>query len=772
MTTPGNGKYFNMRALFAYCFCCLVLYGSLYAQSEKGILKGFVFDKKTDLKLSNASIIISNTGQGISTDTKGYFEIILPAGTYQVEARILGYVPLIKNCVIRSDEASSLFFELEPEPVRLGEVSIVGNLEKGLSSGRGYKLLPGELKNIPQFGESDPLRALFALPGVNTLNNLSNQLFVLGGNFDETLVSLNNVPMHNQSHLGGIFSGINSDIISNEKLYLSNYPQSLGGYLSGALELSTKSGNSDELRAKASIGLISSKLYLEGPLPAGTFIASARRTYFDAIAKIFHQSLPYFFYDGYFKYSLSIDKRNHFETSAFYSKDVLPLEFHGNYRGKPFEPRWGNLLLNSKWTYSPDDVNIISMNAFLSSSFSKSDEIKEAAEFNNNIDDKTISLEFNNDPGGNPVNAGIEFKHLTINYFWNIGYSDLRNYINTPEEVFFDYAPNPFAMKSEENIISAFTTFDYRLSEKMFLQGGLRGAYLGSMKHLFPSVSLGIDYELFNNFTLNFSYGRYYQYLYTIKEKRSESIYTPFTVYFISTNPDNVSFSDNYLVSFANKKLPYDIEFILRGYYKNRHNLASSYNDFPRYRFEGGYSTGIDVMLKRDKGLVTGWLGYSFGKSVKRNDQFTYYSNYDRRHTIKLLLGYQVFEKWRLSAFWTYSTGTPYTDIIGKYFGGHDLRSEYSRDPYFMDGNEELAWRAIDGTKNTSRIEDNHRLDVGLTGSFIWGKIFVKPYLQVLNAYNSPNDIILNNHLRIGEEETLKYPSSFVLPTIGVEVEF
>ncbi|MGE5400176.1 MAG: TonB-dependent receptor [Ignavibacteriales bacterium] len=758
-----------MRIILKIIVLHLLFCGLSVSQSQSGKLQGFVADRKTSLKLPDVNIIISGSGKGISTNLRGYFEIELPGGNYTVQARMMGYEPVEKMCTILPNEKTSLFFELDQASIKTEEVSVISSKYEDIKS-KGYELQPGDLKNIPQFGEADPFRALFALPGVTSINDISNQLYVRGGNFDETMVSLDGVPVYNTYHLGGIFSSINSDIISKEKIYLSNYPLSAGGSLSGILDLTTKTGRSDEYRTSASIGLISSRACVEGPLIKGTFTAAARRTYLDALNLISNRAIPYYFYDGYTKYSLPINGKNLFSASAFYSKDVLLLGF--NSKNENVSPYWGNLLLNTQWTHLLSGTGSINVKLFLSNFFMGSKNENSAVFFDNLISDLTLKTDYELNEKEHEFKAGAEYKVQKLSYAWNIGSSGLRDYINPPEEAFFDYAPNPFKYNASENTINFYATDEIKIKENFLLRLGLRGSYLGKMDHFFPSFSAGTDYKLSGKLTLSINYGRYYQFLYTIKDNRPESIYAPFAVYFLSDSKNSTSSSDHYSAGINITGMPLETELDIEAYYKSRANLASSYNDYPRYRFEKGYASGMDLLLKKEKGTLSGWIGYSFGRSVKNGDEYSYYANYDRRHTVKILLNCQLSEKWKLSAFWTYASGTPYTDIIGKYLGGYDERIGIS-DSYINSWGSPIVWRPIDGPKNQMRTEDHHRLDLGITGSFIWGGFLVSPYLQVLNAYNNPNYVVVSPNLQEGgSSDTVKFQNSFIIPTLGVGIEF
>ena len=202
-------------------------------------------------------------------------------------------------------------------------------------------------------------------------------------------------------------------------------------------------------------------------------------------------------------------------------------------------------------------------------------------------------------------------------------------------------------------------------------------------------------------------------------------------------------------------------------YYKKRYNLASSYpDDNEQFRFENGSATGLEVLLKYNS-KVESWVGYSYSRSIKGFENNYYLSQYDRTHIFKINFNYPILDNWILTAFFNYSTGLPFTPSNGKFIGLQI--TDFQNDQM---SSADYKWRSIPGTKNSFRMSDYHRLDIGITGSFLWNKYLVKPYLQIMNVYNSENPFFYNfspytsNHI---EDDSR---GSFVTPTLGVSVEF
>jgi len=756
----------------------LILFISVYTNQYGQVIKGFVTDSKTNERLFNVYIVSNNSYT--STDNDGFFELLLEPGEYIIEARLLGFQASRKKITINKNETKELFFELQADPYNLDTVIVFEKRNPPEVIERAVELFQGDLKNIPQLGEPDAFRALFSLPGVITTSDLSNQLYVRGGNFDETLIALDGVPIYNPYHFGGIFSTVNSDIIYSERIFLSNYPVTVGGYISGTLDITSKTGNREKVKTSGTLSLLSTRVLVNGPLWKGSFIFSARRTYFDLIGKILKEYFPYYFYDTYTKYTLPIDQ-NVFNISFFYSKDKLDFfeELLGSDAKIKDDPNWGNILFNIDWSHFFNDNSSIKTKFFTSNSYVQADGSLDESNvrgdlsrfyMNNQLTDYTLNIMFNYSKNNFTFRSGIEFKHLSANYNWLTGYiGEVREYIKPVEDVFFDYAPMKYQQSNSSTFINGYSLANFSLTKNINIEAGIRGNYYHQIHNLSISPQMNIEIIPITNCSIVLNYGRYEQYLYTLKELKNASIYSPFSVYLIAKNENEIAKSDHYSISFSVDNLPGHIDFGITAYYKNRENLAAAYNIMPRYRFEDGYAYGLETKISTKIYNIENSISYSFSRSIKIGRDYSYFAGYDRTHSLKITSGYSLSERWKLNAYWTYATGIPYTEVIGRYWGSLDFRNDYNLHENIPFAYNE--WRPLYANKNTKRMDANHRLDIGISGSFIWGKMLVSPYLQVLNVYNSPNPYFYGVDLEYQGGKKLKYYGSHIVPTLGVTID-
>lgn len=761
----------------------LLLSNLLFANAS---IRGYIKDYNTNEPLIGS--IILEGGMGIAvTDSSGFFVVTLKEGTYHLTASMLGYKLETKEITITVNQEYALFFYLLPQPIEIEKVTVFGERFSESQKYKTYELTTGDLKNIPVFIESDPIRAVQALPGVTQSHDLSDLVFLRGGNFDETLITLDEVPVYNPHHAGGVYSIFNTDIVERVILYPSNYPVKFGNALSGVLGLYSKDGNRDKIGGVGAIGLLSGKVFLEGPLGNGSFVLSGRRTYPDLILNTFID-FPYHFYDFNGKYSLPIENNNLISASFFYSKDIYRL-YEGtgpssreiDYKNEDLN--WGNIIGKLSYTHLFDNGSL-DITGYFSSSNSGADaktkrvedehgNVRESEQIiiDNYLRDFSVKSNLALNLTGQSINLTLQYNRINTNYFWDILDETLSQDINgNIQEVFFDFAPIHFSQAKNEDVITASLSDEIILTPSLTAILGYRITYLNSIKDYLHSPYLRVTYKLINNLELSLSYGKYHQYLFTNKDLIYSSTYAPFTPYFLPQNKNEVRSSDHYSAGLKWYDIFSHMDFEVEGYYKSRDNLISSDEITNTTSLVNGYALGTDLLLKKTDGFITGWINYSFSRSIKE-DKYKYYASYDRTHTLKALFNFNLSESWLVNAYWIYATGLPYTPVVGKYLSGLDYDPDSAEDGRYY-GLDNFIWELYYGNKNTVRYSGYTRLDIGITGRFIWWGLIAKPYLQVLNVYRSmnafdydprPDDTSVHDGSKRGSE---------IIPTIGISIEF
>ncbi|MCU7526713.1 MAG: TonB-dependent receptor, partial [Ignavibacteria bacterium] len=562
----------------------------LFAQDETHpfTIRGLIYDEKTNERLEGA-VVSSGDNASAMSDKTGFFQLRLDRKAEKLKVKLVGYEE--KNLVIDFDDESEvkLIIRLTPEPILLQGVTVTGEHFTEEPVVNSYSIHPGDLSKVPQFIEADAFRAFQALPGVTTAADMSSQISVRGGNYDETLVFLDGIPVYNPYHLVGVFSMFNSDILQNERLYMSNYPVSYGGALSSVLELNSKQGNNERIKGSAALGLASAKIALDGPLWGGNFLISGRRTYFDFLTRmIMGIRFPYYFYDLYSKYVYPLSKNNLLTVSAFYSRDALGLDDDKVFVAQKEIPNWGNLFLNFSDEYFLKEKSSVELKAFMSrASLGVNTQVfftdyyhqmgtTDTTTVNNYIEDFTARLTFNSHPDGQALAVGLEAKREAIHYDWNIDETDLNGmYIHPLESLFFDFAPSQYSYSGDEFYLNAFVTDKVTISPVSELTAGLRGSYIKNLKTFLLLPSFSFSYNFLPNLQVHLSYGRYFQNTYSLKERKTEAVFTPFMATFFPEDKENIPYSDHYasglvLSDIFSEKTSLEVE----GYFKDRNNLA------------------------------------------------------------------------------------------------------------------------------------------------------------------------------------------------------
>lgn len=796
MENKISETYLGQKASILFYILIFLFTAEIYPQSGMITVKGIARDGKTNERISSAILTDGKKVLSIS-DSSGFFSFALPPGSYKIECRQIGYSNSVKNISLGiNDHKLMIFFNMKQQPVETEKVTITGKRFKDLGNITNYELKNGDILNVPVFFESDAMRAVQSLPGVTSSHDLSSLVYLRGGNFDETLIAIDDAPAYNLFHLGGAFGSVSPDIVESEILYPSNYPVNFQGALSGVLSIQSKSGNRERLKGSTSLGLMSSKIYIDSPLPLGSIIFFARRTYPDLLSKLLNNlkiipngGFPYYFYDLNGKYTLPIDTRNLFTISAFYTKDVYNPFFDTEppYLEKKEDLNWGNRIVQSSFNHIFDN-GVLKAGFYYSESYFRSDtkrypnlsdlyyripgdSVKRIQHINirNYIKDYSFKAEYEFQMTGQQVHIGTEYKKLSTDYNWDIKENELADQTDKSlAGVFFDFAPDIYSSNDNTDVYSFFMSDKIQLMDVLTVQLGYRGLYIKKVKAYLNSPYVLLNYNVSPDIAISAAYGLYYEYFFTRRDIINGKLFTPYAAYFISDDASRIPASVHYSMGIKLNKLPLNFHTEIEAYYKTRRNISTSDALTRSFSLNNGYSYGIDVLLKNENEIVNGWIAYSFSRSVKNNGIYRYYTDYDRTHNIKLSLSHNLSERWELNALWIYATGLPYTPAIGKYVG-----TEYGVESlfgYFLPDNKTLD--VMYGRKNTRRFPDYHRLDIGITGSFIWGTFIAKPYIQVMNVYNSANPFkYVPKPLKSNDENEIDL-GSMIVPTIGLMLEF
>ncbi len=771
--------------------------------TEQIVVSGYVKDASSGEALAGATLTYGNAGA--VANTYGFYSLQVPAGPLQLWARYLGYANLRLEAVALKD--TMLLISLQPLATTLQEVSISAELPAGLAQGNIATLQGTELKQLPRFmGEADAIKALQLMPGVQAGREGSSDIIVRGGSPDQNLILLDGVPVYNVSHLLGTFSVFNPDAIKKVDLIKGGFPAVYGGRLSSVIDIQLKEGNNQKFGGEGALGLLSSKLLLEGPIAGEktSFLLAGRRTYLDmftrAAALISGEPISnYHFYDLNAKLNHTFSATDRVFLSMYGGQDKFSDRYNYGGRVEQFSMQWGNATTALRWNhvYGP---RLFSNVTLTNSRYN----------FGQNS-----SATQRQGRGSRHVKYGSQIKDWGAKADFDFA-AHTRHYIRFGGSyTYHDFSPESATLRADTitlviNALARVFAHEYytyaedniRLSERAELKAGMHfSGFLVNGTHytsLQPRLSAG--YTLPYGINLRASYATMAQYLHLVSNTATG---TPTDIWVPATDKVKPQRSWQSTLGAATTLAQNQLVLSADIYYKEMKDVAEFrdgsdfVSDFlqsgPQTNFIGmvappyesrlakgrGWSYGTEWMLRKQQGKTTGWVGYTLAwawrqlEGINYNTPYPY--TYDSRHAISTALNHRFTKKLSMGASWMYRTGHVTTLPTANYKAYNEL---VFLDPGQGDFNHH-AIRAVDyyGERNNFRMPDYHRLDVSLTHTKQkkWGQRSWN--LSVYNAYNRMNPYFLqvDRPFRRPDERdrTLYQVSLFpILPSISYGFTF
>ena len=691
-----------------------------WAQAQH-LLSGTVRDSN-GAALPGATVAVPALGLGTTTDAAGHYRLSLPAGPQQVTVSFVGYLPQTFRVSLRQRQQRDLTLSINAN--ELGEVVVKGQQtlqEKLETTQMGVERLTiREAKLLPAlFGEVDILKTLQLKPGVQSGGEGSSGLFVRGGSADQNLVLLDNALVYNPNHLFGLFSVFNSDAVQSVDLYKSGFPAQFGGRLSSVIDVKMREGSREKFTVNGGIGLIASRLSLEGPINKGkgSFLVGGRRTYFDVFTRAINRAnasnesyrpIPdYFFYDLNAKANYTLSEKDQVFATGYLGRDVFGFNSFGNLQAN-FS--WGNTLGTLRWqhTFSPTltantQVGVTNYRYSLGSqvdiaSFGLTSTIRD---YNARVDfdyarDSTHQVRFGGSVTRHTFGVGrlqVETADNSLSIDDNISYPALE--------------------------AGVYASDNWKISDKLQAELGLRLSGFQSEGKLYGGLEprAAVRYALTSKISLKANYALMYQYAHLVSNTGAS---LPTDIWYptrLSVKPQR-----SQQVSTGVSWLLFGGKFLLTNevYYKWAANqvdfrdgaqIFANPNLDQEFLFGRGWSYGNELYLEKKKGKTTGWIGYTLAWAWRRfppqrgtegiNDGRDYYPSYDRRHNLNVVLLHQLNTRLSLTASFVYTSGAPATLPAGRFPLQNAPGGDLLAVPVYPD-------------RNTYRLIPYHRLDLGV----------------------------------------------------------
>ena len=719
--------------------------------AQKYTLSGHITDESSGEELIGAALYVTETSGGAVTNLYGFYSLTLPAGTYNLEYSFVGFAS--KKMTVELNKDTRIDVELSSKDLQLQEVVITGEREdRNVRSIEMSveKLEMKTVKKVPQFlGEVDVIRTIQLLPGVSTVGEGAIGFNVRGGNIDQNLILIDEAPVYQSSHLFGFFSVFNADAVKDFKLYKGGIPAKYGGRLSSVLDVRQTEGNLKKFKGSGGLGLISSRLMLEGPIAKdkASFMVSGRRSYADLFFPLFEdlRGNVFYFYDLNLKVNYKINDNNRIFLSGYFGDDVF--DFDGN-----FAARWGNGTGSARWNH------IFNSKLFLNTTlvYSKYDYSLgvptgfQAFEWKAGIQNYNAKMDFSFFP--NPNNT-IEFGWNTLFYVFDPGAT--RG--TSPESIFTEVgvdrkrAVEPAIYVSNTQSVTDQLTVQYGLRYSMFMNYGPQTVYQyaegmplrpenivdtleygsGDIIKTYSGLEgfeprLSVNYTINNRHSVKASYNRMRQYIHLISNTTAATpidVWAPSDTYIEPSTVDQVAVG--YFRNFKDNMFELSVE----GFYKKFSNIFD-YRDGAELLLNDkletdllpgdGEAYGLEFMLRKTKGNLTGWLSYTLSRTDRTipgiNNGNPFPSNWDKLHDLSLVVSYDFDDRWNVSTNFAYMTGRPITFPDGRYEFNGIIVPNYSN-------------------RNGARTPDYHRLDLSVT--------YTKPKdksKKIFFFFNKPED--------------------------------
>lgn len=701
----------------------LFLFSTSLSAQEKYVLSGFVKDAATGETLTGAAVEVADSVRwGTVTNAYGFFSLELPAGTHRLRVSYIGYSGQEQTVVLR--EPKRLHIELAETSLQLEEVVVKARPDdanvKSTEMGT-VGLAMTQVKKLPALmGEVDVLKTIQLLPGVLSAGEGTAGFYVRGGGPDQNLVLLDEAVVYNPGHLLGFFSVFNADAIKNTTLIKGGMPAQYGGRLSSVVDIQMKEGNDRKYAMEGGIGLVASRVTFEGPIveERSSFMVAARRTYALDLAQPFLRQTSfagtnYYFYDLNAKANYRFSDEDRLYFSTYFGRDVL--QFRSNARDFNFDMPYGNATATLRWNHLFNDKLFMNVSGIYNDyEFG----------FSGGQGDFRIGLE----SGVRDWNGKVDFEYFPnpdhhLRFGANYTYHRLTPSLATAtsgEEVFANEAEIRYAHES-----ALYLSDEWKAGPAFLLNAGLRVSaftQLGPYRSKADSTPyaagepvktyIGWEPRLAATFYLNgvssLKAGLTVanQYLHLVSNSTSTlptDIWMPSSE--IIRPQVGLQYALGYFRNFRDNAYEASVEVYYRDLYNQidfRENYVDNVaNDLEEeFVFGRGRAYGAEFFLQKQKGRLTGWIGYTLSRTERIfpeiNNGNPYPAIYDRRHDLSVVANYQLSGKWAFGGAFIFGTGNAFTPVQRLYFIDQFPVQEY-------------------GPRNSARLQDYHRLDLSAT---------------------------------------------------------
>ena len=797
---------------------CLLLFP--LAAGAQLTVSGTVTDQQTGETLIGATVFETGSGRGTTTDVNGRYSLTVKSKEAILRVSFVGYETVFDT--VKQGQGRKRNYALRPS-IRLQEVVVTAQRVNSRESSQmsAIEIPVEQIKSVPVlFGEADILKAIQLLPGVQSGNEGTGGMYVRGGGPDENLFLLDGIPLYNVNHLGGFFSAFNADAVKNVTLYKGSFPARFGGRLSSVLDVTTNNGNDKKVHGNASVGFISAKLNVEGPIvkEKTTFCLSARRTYADFMLQPLVRKMAtdidgktkltagYYFYDLNGKLTHKFSDRSRLYAMFYMGDDdaytrVRTQSSLSEDEYLDFRNDWGNTVGGIRWNYELTPKLFMNLSAAYTQYKNKmvvgiekvtprSDGSEQLSTVNGNyfstVKDLTGRLDFNYQP--NP-DHNVQFgAYYTQHWFQPSvisGSIDYFDSIQMNQSWQMDSTITEDTVPAGEMV--AYIEDDWSINDFIKLNYGLHMSGFAVGKTFYPSVQPRVSGRVLlgENLSLKVGYAYMTQYLHLLS---TTSISMPTDLWVPATERIK-PMTAHQVAAGAFYTIPMVVDLSVEGYYKRMSNLieyrdgatalgtSAGWEDL--VCMGDGWTYGVEFLAQRSFGRLTGWLGYTWSRTThlfdregqELNGGKPFPAKYDRRHDISIVLTYKFSDRFDVSATWVFCTGNTATLAMQKYPVASDNPDDYEN------SRMSNTLSHVEG-RNNFRMPNYHRADISVNfhRQFKRKNCHRTINLSVYNLYNQKNPYLTytsSDYSYHGYNRALVQLSIFpILPSVAYTLYF
>lgn len=733
------------RFYIAFLFLILL---NLGVSAQEVTISGIVKDSISGELLIGANCISEN-GIGVATNNYGFFSITIANDQKELLISYIGYEDKIVN--VSTIRGEKLFISLNPE-----QLDVVEIVAQSRSNHLSQHNVPQKLfDKVPVIlGEQDPLKTLQLMPGIQSGPEGFANLFVRGGSSDQNLITIDGSPIYNSTHVFGLFSVLNPDVVKNVKVYKGAFPARYGGRLSSVLDFRFKEGSNERIKGKYTIGLLSAKGLIEGPISKKTtFLLAGRRSYLDILAipavkaegRIANADLgaQFFFNDINAKLKHNVSENHTLYLSAYRGRDKYGFTAKEEKKSEEVSLEWINFISTLRWNW------ILGNKLFLNTSLNVSDynlDIFGSFEQKNEQEEESFtSTKFIS--GIRDVSLNFDFDYQISNKNYLRFGSRIIQHIYNPSGLTIDQKFDNSDLKSllSNNTISALQTEFYIENEysidKLTVNGGLRGGLFSTGGVTYNSIQprILLEYKVSPKIDISTSYSRMQQFINLL----ANDSYSLPTDIWVPSYTDILPQTGDVYTTGLSTSLSEDLDLQGEAFYKSLQNvvalkdgesfLINVEDDWQSKVTQGsGLAYGVELMLTKSTGRLNGFASYTYSKSERTfeslNGGKTFPFKYDRRHDISLTLNYEINDKVEISGNWIYFTGHATSlpsikqlsayrfdnDGLGFYFTTQEVGIQLDRNSFRVSATHRLdlscKWNLGDASQN----DDHKYISFGL----------------------------------------------------------